>query len=172
VVELFGFIDLQLISTVSASIGILAGVVNWIIRSRRAERQRQVEIETRQAELLMGIYDHYLEPEHIDAYIELIHRQWEDYDDFVKRYIDTGKNASFIQIGRYFIGIGVLMKKGLIDISLLYTLLSHPITRIWEKYEQIVQGRRIALGFKLWEDVEYAYHELKKYEEQHAELKT
>ena len=70
-------------------------------------------------------------------------------------------------MGRYFSGIGVLLKKGLIDISLLDTLLWPPIMRIWEKYEPIVKGRRIALGFKLWADVEYAYHELKKFREQH-----
>ncbi|UCH57168.1 MAG: hypothetical protein JSV18_07505, partial [Candidatus Bathyarchaeota archaeon] len=47
-VELFGLIDVQTISMASAAIGVLAGIVNWIVRTRRAERQKQTELETRQ----------------------------------------------------------------------------------------------------------------------------
>ena len=167
-VELFGLIDVQTISMASAAIGVLAGVINWIIRGRRAERQRQMEIETRQAQLLMEIYDHFLDPDITEAYSELYSRQTDNYDNYVRTYIETGSDIEFVLVGRYLVGIGVLVKNGLIDISLVYDLMAWPILQTWEKYKPIVEGRRTALGFPLWEDVEYLYNELKKHEEQQS----
>lgn len=164
-VELFGLIDVQTISMASAAIGVLAGVVNWIIRLKRAERQRQTEIRTSQARLLMDIYDHFLDPDITEAYSELYSRRTDDYDDYVRAYIETGSDIEFVLVGRYLVGIGVLVKNELIDISLVYDLMAWPIMQTWEKYKPIVEGRRVALSFPLWEDVEYLYHELKKYEE-------
>lgn len=165
-VDLLGLIDLQTISTASAAIGVVAGVVNWIIRSRKAEKQRQTEIKTRQAQLLMDIYDHFLDPDITEAYSELYSRRTDDYDDYARSYIETGSNIEFVLVGRYLVGIGVLVKNGLIDVSLVHDLMAWPIMQTWEKYEPIVKGRRVELGFPLWEDVEYLYDELKKHEEQ------
>ena len=165
-VDLLGLIDLQTVSMASAAIGVVAGVVNWIIRTRRAEKQRQTEIKTMQAQLLMDIYDHFLDPDIIEAYSELYSRRTDDYDDYARAYIETGSNIEFVLVGRYLVGIGVLVKNGLIDVSLVYDLMAWPIMQTWEKYERIVEGRRVELGFPLWEDVEYLYHELKKHEEQ------
>lgn len=165
-VELFGLVDVQTISMASAAIGVLAGVINLIIRARRAEKQRQTEIETRQAQLLMEVYDHFLDPDITEAYSELYSRQTDNYDNYARTYIETGSDIEFVLVGRYLVGIGVLVKNELIDISLVYDLMAWPIMQTWEKYKPIVEGRRIALGFPLWEDVEYLYNELKKHEEQ------
>ncbi len=165
-VELFGLIDIQTISMASAAIGVLAGVVNWIIRLKRAERQRQTEIKTRQAQLLMDIYDHFLDPDITEAYSELYSRSTDNYAEYLRTYIEGGSDIEFVLVGRYLVGIGVLVKNELIDISLVYDLMAWPIMQTWEKYKPIVEGRRVELDFPLWEDVEYLYDELKKYEEQ------
>ena len=164
-VELFGLIDVQTISMASAAIGVLAGVVNWIIRARRAEKQRQTEIATRQAQLLMDIYDHFLDPDITEAYSELYSRPTDSYEGYARTYIESGDDIEFVLVGRYLVGIGVLVKNGLIDVSLVYDLMAWPIMQTWEKYEPIVEGRRMAFGFPLWEEVEYLYDELKKHEE-------
>jgi len=114
----------------------------------------------------MDIYDHFLDPDITEAYSELYGRRTDNYDDYVRAYVETGSDIEFVLVGRYLVGIGVLVKNELIDISLVYDLMAWPIMQTWEKYKPIVEGRRIALGFPLWEDVEYLYHELKKHEEQ------
>jgi hypothetical protein len=170
-VDLFGLIDLQLMSTVSASIGVLAGVTNWIIRTRRAERQRQTEIETRQAQLFMDVYKLYLDPDITDAYLEIITREFESYEEYMDKHFKTRGNIDFVLVGRYFSGVGVLLKRGLIDISLVYDLLRRQFMWTWEKYEPVLQGRRKAVNDPtVWSPIEYTYNELKKYEEQHPEL--
>jgi len=170
-VELFGLIDLQLMSTVSASIGVLAGVTNWIIRTRRAEKQRQTDVETNQARLFMDIYKYFLDPKITDSYLEILTREFVDYDEYMEKHFKTRENIDFVLIGRYLGGVGVLVKKGLIDISLVYDLLRHQFKWIWEKYEPVIQGRRKDIDDPtIWGTIEHTYNELIKFEEQHPDL--
>ncbi|MCW4040091.1 MAG: hypothetical protein NWE83_04975 [Candidatus Bathyarchaeota archaeon] len=47
--------DVQTISITVAGIGIFIAAINSIISRRKADQQRQTEIETRQAELFMQL---------------------------------------------------------------------------------------------------------------------
>jgi len=174
---LLGMIDIQTISIVSAAIGILIGVFNWIRKSSTAERQRQTEIETRQAQLFMQIYDHFNETEFSTQYVKILfHWEWKDFEDWWQKYgpeANVEENASFASAARYYEGVGVLVKKGLIDIDLVGELMSSYIIRFWEPNEHVIKGMRERLNWpEVFQGFEYLYNELKKYEEQHPELKT
>ena len=169
-VGLFGLMDLQLISTVSASIGVLAGVINWIIRTRRAEKQRQTEIETRQAQLFMDIYGHFRDPEFQMAYRDIMGKwEWEDYDEYVEKYCqadDVGVKKLFFH--RFYSGVAILVARGLIDTELANELVGGILTVVWEKYKPMIERRRIDLNMPfLWKDIEFLYNKfkpLKRYE--------
>lgn len=49
-------VDVQTISIVVAAVGVFIAAINSVYSSREATRQRQTEIETRQAELFMQMY--------------------------------------------------------------------------------------------------------------------
>jgi hypothetical protein len=51
--------DIQTVSVVVAMIGLLIAAINQIYTSRQANAQRQTEIETRQAELFMQVYQRF-----------------------------------------------------------------------------------------------------------------
>ena len=73
----------------------------------------------------------------------------------------------------YFEGVGQLVKRKMIDRSLVYDLLSIIAIWIWEKMEPTVKGQRERMKTpRIWEDYEYLYNEMKKYEHQRPELKT
>jgi hypothetical protein len=60
--------DLQTISIVLGGVGLFIAAINSIISSRKADQQRQVEIETRQAELFVHIYTQWSDPTFAEQY--------------------------------------------------------------------------------------------------------
>ena len=67
-----------------------------------------------------------------------------------------------LSIGYFFDGLGVLVRRRLIDISLVDDLMSSSIFWLWEKMEPIVRERRKRRSRpQIWEWVEYLYNEMK-----------
>ena len=163
-------IDVQTISMASAAIGILIGVVNWIRKSSTAEKQRQTEIETRQAQLFMQIYDHFNATEFSIQYVKILfHWEWKDFEEWWQKYgpeTNVEENAAFASAARYYEGVGVLVKKRLIDINLVGELMSSYVIRFWEQMEPAIKGVRERLNWpQLFQGFEYLYNELKKLEQ-------
>ena len=65
-------------------------------------------------------------------------------------------------INAYLEGIGVLMKKGLIDPSIVDDLMSGVIIRYWEKYEPLILEYRKRYDWPQSDEyVEYLYNKIK-----------
>ena len=67
-------------------------------------------------------------------------------------------------LNAFFEGLGVLVKKGLIDIELVEDLLSQRIIWYWETVHQpmIKDTRRITDDPTQYDSFEYLYHEMRK----------
>ena len=107
--------------------------------------------------------------------------RWTDYDDFVSKYgepwseeADIEVWASIRDVGNFLEGVGVLVKRRLIDPALVDDLLSGLIILMWEKFGPLileVRKRHKYPQFLEW--FEYLYNEIKTIAvEQHPELKT
>lgn len=166
-VELFGLIDVQTISMVSAAIGVLAGVMNWIIRGRRAERQRQTEIETRQAQLFMQLYDKWSDIEFSKQRHEVWRMEWDDYEEFREKYnpyTNVEPWAAYNSTGRFYEGLGVLVHKKLIDISWVFDTMAEDVGYFWQKFEDYVKEAREHQVPEAWLFVEYLFNILRNNE--------
>ena len=90
--------------------------------------------------------------------------EWKDYDDFNEKYGPNNNPedyASFLVLITYFEGVGVLVKRGLINADFVDDLLSGLIIRLWEKYETyIISLREIRQWPQFAEYVEYLYNEM------------
>jgi len=75
---------LQTISVVIAAASVVIGVINSIYSSRIAEKQRQTQIDSRQAQLFMQIYNQFT-MEKYKQLIEVNSWEWKDYDDFTEK---------------------------------------------------------------------------------------
>lgn len=76
-------------------------------------------------------------------------------------------------IGKYYEGIGVLVKRGLIDPTFVDDLMSSAIMKYWEKYEPIAKEDRKRWMPMAAEYQEYLYTMIKPIVEiQYPELKT
>src|SRR4030066_2315537 len=86
-------IELSTIRDLVAIFGVVAGFSYYVLTVRINQRNQELSLkaqqqtlETRQAQLLMSLYQRWQEPEFQDAFYELLSWEWRDYDDFWEKY--------------------------------------------------------------------------------------
>lgn len=152
--------DIQTLSIALAAVGIFIAAINSILSNRRADQQRQTE-------LFMNIYNRFQDKEFGKTMFRIeTEYLWTDLDEFEQKYgIETNLEvyAEINSIARYFEGVGVLVKEGLIDIILVYELLMQQILVFWEYYGALALAVRVTSGDpKVYDCVEYLYDRIKR----------
>jgi hypothetical protein len=144
------------ISAIVAAIGVIVGVIYYILDMRN---QRQV----RQTDMVMRLHTTFGSKELQDAWEKTQDREFKDFDAYKKEYGLREVN----EVGWFFEGLGVLLYRKHIDISLVDDLFSSPIKRAWEKLKPIAEGERNQTNRpQIWEWFEYLYNEMQKREQQ------
>lgn len=127
-----------------AELGVLFfGVIIALQQLRDIKHTRKTELETRQAQLFMQIYNRFNSKAFVSQLNDLRFR-WNvtEFDDFMQKYgpFTNPEGWDSMASTTYFLeGIGVLMKKGLIDPEIVDDLMSGVIVSVWEKIEPSVQ---------------------------------
>jgi len=158
-------VDYQTISVSLAALGFLVAATYYTLTLRNQNR-------TRQAQLFMQIYGVFRTEEFQDYITEIVSWKWNDYDDFMKRYGPTTNPKAWHALGSvagYFEGIGLLVNKKLIDISLVENLMSTHVIFFWEKIKPLSVDMRRNLNrpqIDVWK--EYLYNEITKREAKRA----
>jgi len=165
-------LDIASISAVVAAFGMIVGVVFAVLEIRNLARQREIEVETRQAQLFMQIYDHYYTEDFLGDENEILFKwKWKDFDDFWKKYGPETNVEAFNKwdsLETYFKGVGVLVKRKLIDLDLVKDLMGTSIILHWEKSGSIIKEFRRRHWPQAYQWYEYLYNEMKKKEQQLA----
>ena len=79
--------------------------------------------------------------EFITTYFEVLDIEFEDYQDYLKKYGDN--REVFVKIAsilNWYDGIGVLLRKGLLDEALVFDMMGGSILYHWYKYRDVVEG--------------------------------
>jgi len=163
-------IDLLSIQTIGvgvAAISVVIGVTNSILTNRHAQRMRDRELETRQAQLFMQLYSLYDNRDFLEDYGNVAWVfEYKDLSDWMKKYgprTNIAAYSSWIRVGRFFDGTGILVKKNLVDINLIIDQMREVIVYSWDKMEPWVIEQRKMLGHpQLWENFEYLASEVRK----------
>ncbi len=125
------------ISAVVAAAGVLVGVAYYVLDLRH-------EIKMRHTDLVMRLSSYVITREFIEATSDVINAEYQDYNDFVKKYGEPFSKEStpisFIMIGSFCEQLGVLHSNRLIDISLIEQLFTVP--ELWEKMKPVIVGLR------------------------------
>jgi hypothetical protein len=132
--------------------------------------------KTRRTQMLMELYAVYRNPEFAAAWGEIMDQEYENFDDYWQKYgFDTNREVwnRWQSVARWFNGIGVLLKKGMVDIDLVEELLGVIIFVSWSQMSPILygfrewtKGRKHTLynreKYQSLSGFEYLYTELKK----------
>ena len=136
----------------------------------------QNQNQTRQAQHFMDLYNVYRTTEFKNIYTDILFNwKWANYEDWWNKYGAENNPQAFSDwnsIAGYCDGIGVLLKKKFIDISMVDELLANTIIPLWEKMGPNIQQAR-ANGKGNWQaplpdlhsNFEYLFEELVKYRE-------
>jgi hypothetical protein len=157
---LVDLLEIQAVYYMVAATGVLVAAVYYIMNMRTT-------LQTRQAQLFMQLYDRMSQPE-LSATINNIryNLKWSDSEDFWRKYgaeTNIDEYSRIASAGNYFKGIGVLLKKGLIDRMFIYDLLSSPLKVYWERMGPVIlERRRITSNPNLFAFVDYLYDEMVK----------
>jgi len=156
-------VDVPTLSIIVAAASVVAGVIYYSFQFRHQTKMRQTD-------LIMRLYSTYGSNEFREALIKVMNLQFEDFEDYVKKYgpwfSDKPAHKAMAMVGMFFEGIGVLLYKKLIDTSLTYDLFCTPIRLCWEKMKPVLLGLRRQYNDRtIFEHFEYLYNEMKKREQ-------
>jgi len=154
-------VDIQTISIAIASAGVFVAAIYYVLQLRHQSRMRQTD-------LVVRLYSAFSGKELQEAYLEVRYRmEFVDYDDFMKKYGVPAKSVLPLwQVGKFFDGVGVLLRRKLVDIGLVDELFHTEVILLWEKVKPLVEGRRKELNQPtIYQSFEYLYNELKKREQ-------
>jgi hypothetical protein len=169
-------ITYQMVLSTLQTLSLTVGVVYYIMTLRNTRKNQQIQLETRQAQLFSTIYSLTYNIDIMKKWVDFSLWEYEDYDDFMNKYGPITNPEAFT----YFMlksmqmeGIGVMVKRGLLNIGLIADAVSGVIVDDWEKVEPIVREYRVRESFPHFQEYhEYLYNEVKKYKGEHPELKT
>jgi hypothetical protein len=148
-----------------AAIGLLIAAVNQIYSNRQANVQRQTQ-------LFMDLYNRWNTKQFAQIYGTLRYQHksyedfqqlWEQYGDYKSDLNDVDQYSDYQTFATFFEGIGVLVRRGLIDIDLVEDLFANRIIWWWETWQPISDDARKATGDpKLHDHTLFLYNEMKK----------
>ena len=153
--------DVQTATVVVTGISVIIGVILSI-------NSRKQELETRQAQLFMQVYNRWSQRDTVKAYgVVRYKHKWTDLKDWFSKYgadVDPEAYAYTMTLNTFFEGLGVLVKKDLIDIDLVEDLFSQRIIWYWEQNQQPVIGdiRKFTKDPTQYDSIEYLYNVMKQ----------
>jgi hypothetical protein len=160
-------VSIETLSIIVAASGVFIAAINQIMSNRRAEQQRQTQ-------LFMDLYNRWNTSEVAQQYGKVRFKyhiaNYEDYLRIVGYDNEELGNveafSDFQNLAQFFNGIGVLVKRKLIDIALVEDLLSQRVIWWWEMYRPICLGaREVTDDPEMYENMEYLYNAMKQHQQ-------
>jgi hypothetical protein len=169
-------ITVETISIVFTGLSVSLAAFYYIMTLRNTQKNQQLQLETRQAQLLMQIYSRFDTPEKSKAFTDIFAWEFIDFEDYLTKY-DPSNNPEeeykLTGLVIFFEGIGTMVKEGLIDIHQVATLIGGAAVRFWNIFDPIKDEIREYMNYPRWaSETEYLYYELLKYQETHPRFKT
>ena len=138
-------ITLPVVLQIVQTVGILVGIIYYFFIMRNSQRNQQMQLETRQAQLFMQSYQKTATVELQTLAFEILEWEWTDYADFVEKYVkDTRKYGEWVSFMLHINGIGILLKEKYIDSELLYKMDQDGVAPMmwWYKFESVIREMR------------------------------
>jgi hypothetical protein len=129
-----------------------------------ALRAQEQTLETRQAQLFMQLYGIYESKDFLKDYTDLWRYEYTDINDWMQKYHPV-KNpeayASFMRVGRFYEGVGILVEKKLISMDLVVELMREAIIFNWDRLKVYAYGQREITHMPIWSHFESLYNDVK-----------
>ncbi len=129
-----------------------------------ALKSQEQNLDTRQAQLFMQLYSIYESKDFLKDYTDIWRYEYTDIDDWMQKYHPL-KNpeayASFMRVGRFYEGVGLLVEKKLISIDLVTELMREAIIFNWDRLKVYAYGQREITHMPIWARFENLANEIR-----------
>lgn len=156
-----------------AATGVLVAAAYYVMNMRVMQRNSKQTLDTRQAQLLMNLYQRWSEYEFQEAWNTIIALEYRDWSDFNSKF---GPNNPEIWkkvniVGSFFEGLGVFVMRGFIDPTLVEDLMSAYVVVFWQKLGPMFIDIRVNMNRPtMAEGMEYLYNVIYEiWKKQHPE---
>jgi len=150
--------DIQTVSIMIASAGVLAGVIYYVLEIRHQSRVRQTE-----SMIKLSPWFNMNAREVQEAITQVCSIKYENYDDYLEKYSGRPENTMLKILGNYFEGIGILVYRKLVEADIVYDFWGDIIQSSWDNVRPLIVEMRKDSGdvsmFRFWE---YLSDEMKK----------
>mgnify|MGYP002395903582 CR=1 FL=1 len=162
---------LQAVSYMAAAIGVTLAAICYILTLWNTQKNMKMTLETRQAQLFTQIYNRWNSRDVVRAYGLIRYKyQYERMNDFLDQHgqlVDPEAYADFQTLNNFFEGLGVLVKKGMVDIGWVEELFAGRIVWFWKRFESLFMEARKRLNDPTqYSNIEYLYNEMTRRERQ------
>lgn len=156
---------IEYLPLVLTGLGLSASILYYTITLRNANKTQQMQLKARQTQIFMQVYNQVTSPEFFNKWRQVLEAEWTNNEDYEQKY-GFFTNPEFADklyaMLSVFEGLGVLVKRELVDLSLVDDLVSIFCIRLWEKYEPIMLEQRKQRDWPNYmQHVEHLYNELK-----------
>jgi len=163
-------IELSVVRDLVAIFGVIAAFSYYVLIVRNSQRTQQQQLETRKAQLFMQLYDRFTSTRfHRQGNAIRFQWEWSDFDDFIEKYGPENNLeawADMLTVFTVFEGMGLLVKKKLVDVNMVDELMLGLITRTWESFETLIPEYRERFNWpQAGRSFEYLYNEMKRREQ-------
>ena len=149
-------VDYQTISFYIGVFSVVFGVATWYFQSRRSQKITQ-------ASLFMQIHAQWRDKQFIENFSDMYKWEWIDLEDYVKKYMTDDMSVIMTGVIFYFEGVGELLKEGLIEIDIVYSMFGDRFLMRAEKFAPVLVGiRDYYEAPERYRNTEYLYEEMKK----------
>ena len=157
-------ITYQIVLSTLQTIALVVSIVYYLIIMRNSQRSQQMQLETRQAQLLMQVYSRLDTPEKVRALQEVFLWEFKDIDEFVEKYWNPEDYHKLGTLVLFFGGAGTLVRTGDLPIEKVSLLIGGLTILMWEKFKPIKDELREFWNMPGWANSwEYLYDELVKH---------
>jgi len=156
-------VDAQTIGVLVTAVSVTVAAIYYIINLR-------FNMKTRQMEICRLATSDMTSETGLKRYATVMTLEWKNYEDFMEKYGYSNPEIYGKWCSQLFMleMMGVLVKSGIAPAETLYYLGAYGVLRLWEKYKDIIQGRRdAAFGQDFMINLEFLAGELMKIKMRH-----
>jgi len=158
---------LQVVRDFVAIFGVIAGFSYYVLAVRNTRKNQQLQLETRQAQLFMSLYNRFSETEYNEKLNEFLTSEWDTWKDMYDKSVPTADPKAYsrmMSLLHYFEGIGVLVQRKQIDPDLVADLMSNTTLQVWNKFKPILEEvREVFKRPSSFEGFEYLAEQIMKH---------
>ena len=162
---------LQSVSYIAGALGVCVAAIYYVMTLRSQQINMKANLETRQAQLLMGIHQILVKPEMMAAGLKLQSIEMKNVNDWNQLCKDEEKYKAWTLWAAFYQGIGTLVKEKMIDVGLPAQMYGGNLLWFWEKYRDMNMDCREKLSWPGWGvETEFLYNSILEYGRLHPEL--